>query len=333
MDVMIPLLYTINVKIILDNSGSMGLDMFGNDTFASYSSSDFISQVSQGPISYSFPDPTYNPRSVPIDPRHRRWFFARDALMKWMRVFQAMGLHPPIYLLNAIGGQLKLDPSQLDRIFGTTPSGSTPMTECIQRTLDDHRMESRIGGTQQNSLLLLILTDGEANNMQTFNKLLDSIQNRIHGDVQACLLGLSLRKEDIEWFENEECEDTRIRTIEPFEIEQYQILRREVVKKEGQYNFDMHTFRALVTNFLPADYDYEAPNQNLRHRIYVTFHGKDRWWSESNCFWSCLSSICGWCVCTPCYLLSCCCCGGYCQGYECGKCRKTECLESCSAGE
>mmetsp|Transcript_86889 Transcript_86889/g.270140 ORF Transcript_86889/g.270140 Transcript_86889/m.270140 type:complete len:216 (+) Transcript_86889:41-688(+) len=38
----------------------------------------------------------------------------------------------------------------------------------------------------------------------------------------------------------------------------------------------MHTYRALVTNFFPADYDYEAPLQTLRHRLYITLHALDR---------------------------------------------------------
>ena len=68
---------------------------------------------------------------------------------------------------------------------------------------------------------------------QAFNGVLDAIQNRQHGDVQVCLMGLSLVPEDIEWFEDEECDDTHIRTIEAFEVEQQQMLRREVITKEA----------------------------------------------------------------------------------------------------
>jgi hypothetical protein len=35
---------------------------------------------------------------------------------------------------------------------------------------------------------------------------------------QVCLVGLSLLREDVEWFENEECDDSRVRTVEPFEM-------------------------------------------------------------------------------------------------------------------
>merc|ERR1712048_333596 len=136
-----------------------------------------------------------------------------------------------------------------------------------------------------------------------------------YGDCQICLLGLSLDPKDVEWFETEECDETRIRTVEAYEIEARQIRTREVVQKEDGYNFEMHSFRALVTNFFPADYDYEAPLQNFRHRMYITMHGRDRWWGLNNCpYRLCCSQIC----CTCCFVCSGCHCCGCCQGQECG---------------
>merc|ERR1711920_883995 len=82
--------------------------------------------------------------------------------------------------------------------------------------------------------------------------------------------------EDIEWFEDEECDDTRIRTIEAWEVEQQMILYRKVIPRSNDYSFSMHVYRALVTNYFPADYDYEAPIQTLRHRLYITLHALDR---------------------------------------------------------
>jgi len=234
-------------------------------------------------------------------------------------------MNVPLYLLNPIRGKYRIDNPNMNEIFASQPGGSTPMTECLRLALDDHLSETKTGQT----LLLLVVTDGEANNMKTFNQLLDQIQNGRYGDTQVCLMGLSLRQEDIEFFENEECEDTRIRTIEPFEEEQFQIFRREVIKKEGQYTYDMHIFRGILTNLLPADYDYEAPIQNVRHRCYVTCHGKDRWYGQISCLWNCVSSFCGVILCTPLYMGCCCCCCGWMQGNECGKCRHTETIESC----
>ena len=52
-------------------------------------------------------------------------------------------------------------------------------------------------------------------------------------DVQVCVSGLSLVPEDLEWFENEECEGTRVRTVEPYEAEWAQMLRKEVVGVEN----------------------------------------------------------------------------------------------------
>ena len=89
-------------------------------------------------------------------------------------------------------------------------------------------------------------------------------------------MGLSLEKGDIDWFEDEECDDTRIRTIEAFEVEQQRILYQKLIQRNSDYNYAMHTFRALVTNYFPADYDYEAPMQTLRHRLYITLHAMDR---------------------------------------------------------
>merc|ERR1712232_1190841 len=110
--------------------------------------------------------------------------------------------------------------------------------------------------------------------------------------------------------------------------EQRQIRLKEVVKKEAGYNFDLHSVRALVTNFFPADYDYEAPLQNLRHRLYITYHGRDRWWGlNSFCYrWLCSNILCG-----TCFLLTCCHCRGWCQGNECcsGKYQCHDCLEGC----
>ena len=57
---------------------------------------------------------------------------------------------------------------------------------------------------------------------------LDECQNEAYGDVQLCFLGLSLVPKDVEWFENEECDETRIRTVEPYEVEQRQMQLKEV---------------------------------------------------------------------------------------------------------
>lgn len=184
---------------------------------------------------------------------------------------------------------------------------------------------------------------------QAFNGVLDAIQNRQHGDVQVCLMGLSLVPEDIEWFEDEECDDTHIRTIEAFEVEQQQMLRREVITKEGEYNFDMHVYRTLVTNLFPADYDYEAPWQNLRHRCYATCHSRDRWLMRRSCpvsatgqftcggcdcgLYRCVSGALGGALCSVLYCASGCCCCGYLQGNDCFHCRATECCDLECSGE
>lgn len=191
------------------------------------------------------------------------------------------------------------------------------MTITLQNVLNDRPEPNR-------PMLILAITDGEADDMISFSNLLDRVQNLQFGDVQVCLMGLSLVKEDIEWFEMEECDETRIRTVEAFEVEHRQIQLKEVVKKEGNYNFFMHEYRVLVTNFFPAEYDYEAHLQNLRHRLYITVHGRDRWYGINNPCWNC---ICTNMLCPACFLGTCFHCNGWCQGNDCGKYEKPQCLE------
>lgn len=265
----------------------------------------------------------------PISPHCRRWFFARDALRRWGAVFRILQMDPVIQLLNPLPGRPgdTMRMSQLEEVFRMQPAGTTPMTEALQKILG-----SRAPGTDvaARPLLVLALTDGEANDMYSFNAILDACQNGQFGDVQICLLGLSLVPRDIEWFENEECDEIRIRTIEAYEVEARQIRLKEVVQREDGYNFEMHSYRSLVTNFFPADYDYEAPLQNLRHRLYITLHGRDRWWGLNSVVWRC---CCSNLFCTCCFLATGCHCCGWCQGNDCGKCQKPDILDGCCESE
>lgn len=307
-DILALSLYDMDVSIVLDNSGSMQLDMFGQQVYGQQSPEDprLLRQLlgtRQWPGRQA-PPPVGPP---PISPHNKRWFFAHDMLRRWGEVFSIMGLDPWIYLLNPRGHRVKC--SQLESIFSSSPQGSTPMADALYNVLS--RREKPIRKS-----LILVLTDGEANDMLAFNTILDSCQNGVYGDVQICLLGLSLKKEDIEFFENEECDETRIRTIEPYEVEARQIRLREVITRADGYNWEMHSYRGLVTNLFPADYDYEAPWQNLRHRFYITCHGRDRWWGINSSVYRC---CCSGCCCTCCFLATCLHCCGWCQGNDCGK--------------
>jgi len=208
--------------------------------------------------------------SCPFGPTATRWSLLSHALQAWESVFSILALDRKLYLLNNVAGEDQQ--SNLKRFLARGPGGGTPMGRTTQRVLQDYQRSSAEG----RPLLLIAATDGEANDKDVFNRTLDQIQDGVYGDVQVLLLGLSLDPEDIEWFEDEECDDTRIRTIEAFEVEQQIILFRKVIQRSTAYTFDMHTFRALVTNFFPADYDYEAPIQTLRHRLYITLHALDR---------------------------------------------------------
>ena len=410
-DVMAPLIYDLDVRVILDNSGSMGWDMMGNMVGArngfgtnANASVPWVDQQS-GQFSMRFAKgravtsgavanfsrredalaflydqrtpacccgncllrnptalmrllPGYRPldpvqvqqHAAPIDPRHRRWHFAKDHLNKWYKVWRTMGLDPPLYLLNQSRGLPKrMEHADLDAVFERHPSGRTALTQTLQDVLSDHKRDNAARAAEDRRMLqVIIVTDGEANFPAAFNGLLDGIQNKAHGDVQVCLMGLSLVPEDIEWFEDEECDDTHIRTIEAFEVEQQQMLRREVITKEGEYNFDMHVYRTLVTNLFPADYDYEAPWQNLRHRCYATCHSRDRWYMQKSCpvnangqiqcsgcdcgCYKCVSGCVGGAVCTALFCGTGCCCCGYLQGEDCFHCRTTECCDTCCSG-
>jgi len=109
----------------------------------------------------------------------------------WLGVYRAIGLEPPLYVLNADegsnGGSNRFDRVDVRQLFSRQPAGSTPLPEVIAQALRDHAREAEGRG-----LFLLVLTDGEANSMGKLNSLLDAIQNGVHGDVQVCLSGLSL---------------------------------------------------------------------------------------------------------------------------------------------
>jgi hypothetical protein len=257
-------------------------------------------------------------------------------------------MDPEVFFLNRMPGLgMSARISQVERIFEQQPGGGTPMTETLLRALGSTpssgmgNYPTTLAGTydfpapsrpsqKERPMFILGMTDGEANDMKSFTALLDFVQNGTYGDVQICMMGLSLVPEDIEWFETEECDETRIRTVEPYEVELRQILMREVTSQEGGYNFDMHTFRPLLTNFFPADYDYEAPLQNFRHRVYITLHGRDRWYGLNNCVWNCVVSRL---LCTACFCATGAHCCGWCQGQECCKCEYPECLQGACAGE
>eukprot|EP00811_Abedinium_folium_P033208 NODE_6190_length_1696_cov_9.650733.p1 GENE.NODE_6190_length_1696_cov_9.650733~~NODE_6190_length_1696_cov_9.650733.p1 ORF type:complete len:482 (-),score=121.00 NODE_6190_length_1696_cov_9.650733:251-1633(-) len=332
MDLLSLAVYDIDVRVVLDNSGSMELDMFGQRL--NFSQGDWISARS--------PENEWMLRNVlqtkqnmmrfpvtcqqsPLSPHHRRWLFARDAMRRWCRVFSILRLDPPLFLLNHCSriGSKWTRCSQMEEVFMSRPGGGTPMTEVLGGALSSGQQSGR-------SVLVMVLTDGEANDMPSFNTLLDSCQNGVYGDVQICLYGLSLVPRDIEWFENEECDEIRIRTVEAYEVEAQQIRLREVVKREDGYTYEMHCYRTLVTNFFPADYDYEAPFQNLRHRLYITIHGRDRWYGIINPLWKCaISNI----ACSCCFIATGAHCCGWCQGNPCGKCQKPEMIEGCCGEE
>lgn len=332
-DMLTPLIYSIEVKIILDDSGSMAGSMFGRAGIAGNQEQVLQRLVQPRSCCGLLPSRKQLPAPAPspISPWEPRWKFALDALRRWHEIYSVLGIDPVVYQMN--GPQLRLSSFASGNAFHR--GGRTPSTETLFQVLTRRNRQSQV--TRQDLInnirnplrqcpgrqFVLILTDGEANNMETFMSLLDQCQNGVFGDIQICFLGISLEPADIEWFEEEECEETRIRTIEPFEVEQRQIRMREVVQQEAGYNFDMHSVRALVTNFFPADYDYEAPLQNLRHRLYITAHGRDRWWGDMHPCWKCFSVPISWC----CFIGTGACCCGWCQGNECGKCRKPECWE------
>lgn len=325
-DMLTPLIYDLEIAFVLDDSGSMNLDMFGQciprrDITATtpWNAIALVKALRQSlPGGWFTSNTAPRPAECPISPHHCRWFFARHHLRCWKQVFSILQMDPWLYMLNG-GKRCRL--SELEQIFHSMAGGSTPMSQTIRQVLRD--LSPVANGK---SLLIVALTDGEANDMVDFNRVLDEIQNLRYGDVQVCLFGLSLIKEDIEWFENEECDETRIRTIEPFEVENRQIQLKEVTRREGGYTFDMHVMRGLVTNYYPADYDYEAPLQNLMHRVYITLHGRDRWWAIQNPLWYLFGSNC---LCPACFLATGCHCCGRLQGNDCGKFEVPDCLKTC----
>lgn len=277
-DMMALRIFDVDVRIVADDSGSMSCGMIGGYPSMRVGwepKTDGNSGWTQADVQKVFGQRAFRPKDLamfcdnPFLPSTQRWEMLKDALIKWEEVFNILQVKRKVYLLNH-----HVDPSSsLDTALARGPCGVTPLGSTFARVLSDHRREGRAQG---GPLLILALTDGEASDAMGFNNILDEIQDGLHGDVQVCLMGMSLEPDDIAWFEDEECDDTRIRTIEAWEVEQQMILYRKVIPRSSCYNFAMHTYRALVTNFFPADYDYEAPIQTLRHRLYITLHALDR---------------------------------------------------------
>lgn len=264
-DVMALKMYDVDIRIIVDDSGSMNRSMFGDGNANGWTRYEIERIFGQRAFR---PDNASVFQGCPLSPCQPRWAFARNAVCQWEQVFQELNVRPAYYTLNQ-----SYTFSTASEVFQAGPRGGTPMGSTVRRVLRDIM---RSDPAKQRTHLILALTDGEANDKDDFNRVLDEIQDGNWGDVQVCLMGLSLEPEDIEWFEDEECDDTRIRTIEPWEVEQQQILWRQVIGAPRDYTFSMHTMRALVTNLFPADYDCEAPMQTLRHRLYITLHAMDR---------------------------------------------------------
>eukprot|EP00928_Gymnodinium_smaydae_P074145 TRINITY_DN57210_c0_g1_i1.p1 TRINITY_DN57210_c0_g1~~TRINITY_DN57210_c0_g1_i1.p1 ORF type:complete len:561 (-),score=43.41 TRINITY_DN57210_c0_g1_i1:210-1676(-) len=266
-DMMALRIYDVDIRIIADDSSSMGAGMIGRELYRNDHGGWTQARVQRVFGKRAFQPASLNAfRGNPFLPTSQRWELLKHHLLKWEEVFSILQVRRKVYMLNRYCDSSKPMHEILSAFGGATPMGST-----FANVLNDYRKDG-----SGRPLLILALTDGEANDKRAFNNILDEIQDGVHGDVQVCLMGLSLEPEDIEWFEDEECDDTRIRTIEAWEVEQQMILYRKVIPREANYSFDMHVYRALVTNYFPADYDYEAPLQTLRHRLYITLHALDR---------------------------------------------------------
>jgi len=262
-DILALKIYDINVHIILDDSSSMGASMFGSKDSPG-------GGWTQSRITKVFADRAFAPNSAqdfancPLGASSSRWAFAQEALEQWDLLFGVLGLHPQ---LRRAGSERTAGAA--GELFGQPPSGHASVSDALRQVLQE---EGRPCGTR----LILVLTDGEAVDRADFNAILDEIEDGVHGDTQVCLLGLNLEPQGLEWFEDAECEASRVRTIRPWEVEQQQMLWRKVIEHPGQYSFAFHTVRALLTNLFPAEYDYKAPFQCLRHRLYSTLRALDR---------------------------------------------------------
>jgi len=267
LDLMSYPIYDVDTVIILDNSASMSNNMFGQAAIQGGSFS--AVNLKTG---FFFPNFTYNPfefryrsgfsardreqdHQQPQDPRQSRWQHAYYTISQWKAVFDILGVKVKIITLNAIGSRNEFGLDEVDYIFSNYPGGGTPLTEAIAQAVSGvcfsnqssysssaacascygSTIPSAVGPRNQH-LQILMITDGEATNMPTFNQILDACQNKVYGDVQICMLGLSLQPKDIEWMENEECEHIRVRTIEAFEVEQFQIKNRLVSYKVSKKN-------------------------------------------------------------------------------------------------
>eukprot|EP00439_Symbiodinium_sp_Y106_P044735 s3602_g5.t1 len=77
------------------------------------------------------------PALCPVNPEHRRWFFARQHLRCWKQLFEIMGMEPWIYLLNGDARGCRYRCSQVEEIFRSPPRGTTPMDRTLNEVLQD----------------------------------------------------------------------------------------------------------------------------------------------------------------------------------------------------
>lgn len=206
-DLMSLALYDIDVRVVVDNSASMGRNMFGDAwrRTSGWTMAD-VNQVFG--VQGFRPDLIDVFRKCPISPCAPRWTFVTDALRKWQQIFTVLGVRPTYYDFHSKSASL-----DAERILACGPRGGTPLGETLHRVLSE---VVSVDPQAERTHLILILSDGEANDQGTFNRTLDAIQDRAFGDVQVCIMGQSLVPEDLDWFEDEECGDSRIRTIEPW---------------------------------------------------------------------------------------------------------------------
>jgi hypothetical protein len=103
-----------------------------------------------------------------------------------MQAYRTMGIDPAVYLLNKSRafGTVARAGFDVNQLFSERPGGVTPLTEALQSALADHEREGG-GKMGDRPLQLLIISDGEATDMRTFNNILDAIQNKHYGDVQV----------------------------------------------------------------------------------------------------------------------------------------------------
>lgn len=159
-----------------------------------------------------------------------RWGELRDTVSQLIDIaccFDSDGID--VYFLNKgkIPNMKSGSDSRLARAFQQGPSGSTPLTETVQKALTDH--------SGQKPLLVMILSDGQPNG--GVNKLTSVIENSIRrsaGRIRYQLMACTDDDNAVAWMDELDVKYAEVDATDDYDTERAQVLKAGIFSKFGR---------------------------------------------------------------------------------------------------